>query len=114
MAASRDRFFHGDHHFLLYTERAHFYKRYAIKGIRHLIFYQIPIYPKIFAEMCNLMQPSYQNRKGGSDGNMSCTVLYNKYDIQRLAAVVGSEKAKLMISSEKSTHMFMPGEMSKN
>ena len=114
MAASRDRFFHGDHHFLLYTERAHFYKRYAIKGIRHLIFYQIPIYPKIFAEMCNLMQPSYQNRKGGSDGNMSCTVLYNKYDIQRLASVVGSEKAKLMISSEKSTHMFMPGEMSKN
>ena len=109
MAASRDRFFHGDHHFLLYTERAHFYKRYAIKGIRHLIFYQIPIYPKIFAEMCNLMQSSYQNRKGGSDGNMSCTVLYNKYDIQRLSAVVGSDKAKLMTQSEKNTHMFIPG-----
>ena len=110
MAASRDRFFHGDHHFLLYTERAHFYKRYAIKGIRHLIFYQIPIYPKIFAEMCNLMQSSYQNRKGGSDGNMSCTVLYNKYDIQRLTSVVGSDKANFMIKSEKNTHMFMPGE----
>merc|ERR1719412_1095682 len=109
MAAARDRFFHGDHHFLLYTERAHFYKRYAIKGIRHLIFYQIPIYPKIFAEICNLMQASYQNRKGGSDGNMSCTVLYNKYDIQRLSAVVGTEKAKLMVQSDKNTHMFIPG-----
>ena len=108
MAASRDRFFHGDHHFLLYTERAHFYKRFAIKGIRHLIFYQIPIYPKIFAEMCNLMQSAYQNRKGGSDGNMSCTVLYNKYDIQRLASVVGTDKAKVMTNSDKSTHMFMP------
>lgn len=109
MAAARDRFFHGDHHFLLYTERAHFYKRYAIKGIRHLIFYQIPIYPKIFAEICNLMQASYQNRKGGSDGNMSCTVLYNKYDIQKLSAVVGTTKAKVMVQSEKNTHMFIPG-----
>ena len=114
MAASRDRFFHGDHHFLIYTERAHFYKRFTIKGIRHLIFYQVPIYPKIFAEMCNLMQSVYQNRKDGSDGNMSCTVLYNKYDIQRLSAVVGTDKAKLMIQSEKNTHMFVPGSDMKN
>lgn len=32
MASARDKFFHGEHHFLLYTERTHFYKRFAIKG----------------------------------------------------------------------------------
>ena len=35
MASARDKFFHGEHHFLLYTERAHFYKRFAIKGEEH-------------------------------------------------------------------------------
>ena len=64
--------------------------------------------------MCNLMQSVYQNRKDGSDGNMSCTVVYNKYDIQRLSAVVGTDKAKLMIQSEKNTHMFVPGSDMKN
>ena len=38
---ARDDFFHNSKHFLLYTERAHFYRRFSIKGIRHLIFYQV-------------------------------------------------------------------------
>ena len=37
MASARDKFFHGEHHFLLYTERAHFYKRFAIKGVKKVI-----------------------------------------------------------------------------
>ena len=37
MASARDKFFHGEHHFLLYTERAHFYKRFAIKGVKKII-----------------------------------------------------------------------------
>ena len=42
IAKARDHFFHGETHFLLYTERAHFFRRFAIKGIRHLIFFQPP------------------------------------------------------------------------
>ena len=109
MAASRDRFFHGEHHFLVYTERAHFFKRFTIKGVRHLIFYQLPQYPHFFSEICNAMQPAYQNRKGGSDSNMSCTVIYSKYDVHRLASVVGTERTQIMLKSEKSVHMFDTG-----
>lgn len=109
MAAARDRFFHGEHHFLLYTERAHFYKRYTVKGVRHVIFYQLPLQPQTFAEICNFMSPSYVNPKGGSDGNMSCTVLYNRFDVHRLSAVVGSNRAKTMLDSSKNTHMFVAG-----
>lgn len=109
VAMSRDLFFHGEKHFLLYSERAHFYRRYAIKGIRHLIFYQLPHFPKYFSELCNFMH--FQNKKGGSDGNMSCTVLYCKYDIQRLAPVVSTDRAATMLSADaKSVHMFSPGQ----
>ena len=40
-----------------------------------------PQHPHFFSELCNYLQPAYQNRKGGgSDGNMTITVLYSKYD----------------------------------
>ena len=41
IAKARDDFYHNARHFLLYTERAHFYRRFTVKGIRHLIFYQV-------------------------------------------------------------------------
>ena len=71
------------------------------------IFYQLPHYPHFFSELCNLLQTVYQNRKGGSDGNMSCTVLYSKYDASRLSGVAGTAKASRMISGEKNVHMFV-------
>lgn len=56
VARARDMFFHGDAHFLLYTERYHFFHRKRIKGIRHLVFFQPPTFPHFYYEMCNLMQ----------------------------------------------------------
>ena len=110
IAKARDHFFHGETHFLLYTERAHFFRRFAIKGIRHLIFFQPPQHPHFFSELCNYLQPAYQNRKGGgSDGNMTITVLYNKYDAQRLASALGSEKAGQIVRAEKKVHVFVAG-----
>ena len=53
--------------------------------------------------------PAYLNRKGGSDGNMSCTVLYTKYDNLRLASVASASKAEYMIGAEKNVHLFMAG-----
>ena len=109
IAKARDLFFHSDTHFLLYTERSHFYRRFTLKGIRHLIFYQPPQYPHFFSEMVNFMQGVYQNRKGGSDGNMTCTVLYSRYDVSRLGAIVSTARAEHMLAAEKSVHLFQAG-----
>ncbi len=106
VAKARDHFFHGETHFLLYTERAHFYRRFALKGIRHLVFYQLPQYPHFFSELCNMMMPSNQNRKG-AEGSLSVTVLYTRYDVQRLAAAVGSARARAMLAGDKNVHMFV-------
>jgi hypothetical protein len=43
------------------------------------------------------------------DGNMSCTVLYTKYDNLRLAPVTSASKAEYMIGAEKNIHLFMAG-----
>lgn len=104
VARARDMFFHSDAHFLLYTERWHFWRRTRIKGIRHLIFYQLPTYPHFYSEMCNLMDNLYQNPRSGTEYNMSVTVIYNKFDAITLTQIVGQNRASKMIESESKVH----------
>lgn len=111
VAQARDMFYHNEKHFILYTERAHFYRRFRIKGIRHLIFYQPPTFGWMYSELCNLLHSSYQNPRGGSENNMSITVIYSKYDAQRLSLCAGSETSSKMMSSDKTVHMFKPGDV---
>jgi len=104
VSRARDLFFHGDKHFLLYTERFHFYHRYRIKGIKNLIFYQLPTYPHFYNEMCNAMLDD--SDKGG-DKQLTCAILYSRFDALRLAGVLGHEKASELLNSEKNVHMLV-------
>ncbi|KAJ6639233.1 U3 small nucleolar RNA-associated protein 25 like [Pseudolycoriella hygida] len=110
IARARDMFFHSGAHFMLYSERAHFFRRTRIKGIRHLIMYQPPTWPHFYPELINLMQDAYQNPRDGGDDSMTVTVLYTKYDMLQISAIVGSERAQKMATSEKTTQIFMTGE----
>ncbi|KAL2099200.1 hypothetical protein ACEWY4_005680 [Coilia grayii] len=107
VSRARHYFQKGNIQFLLFSERFHFYKRYTIKGIRHLIFYGLPTYPHFYSEVCNMLQ-------AGSDGTESaswtCTALYSRYDAHKLAAIAGAERAAQMLQSKKPVHLFITGD----
>ncbi|PKU45583.1 hypothetical protein llap_4116 [Limosa lapponica baueri] len=103
---ARRFFLKGEKQFLLFTERFHFYKRYMIKGIRNLIFYELPTYSHFYSEICNMMKAT----ESGADATWTCTVLYSKYDAQKLAAVVGIDRTAQMLQSKKDVHLFVTGE----
>ncbi|XP_044743572.1 U3 small nucleolar RNA-associated protein 25 homolog [Chrysoperla carnea] len=109
IARARDKFFHGEAHFMLYSERFHHFRRIRLKGIRHIIFYQPPSIPHFYSELCNFMVNSNQKRKL-SLSDMTVSVVYCKYDVIYLNNIVGSDRATRMISSERNTYMFMTGE----
>lgn len=109
IARARDMFYHGDAQFLLYTERYHFFNRIRIKGIRHIVFYQLPNIPHFYYELCNLMQEINMNKKIGSMSNMTVNVIYSKYDVHQLAQIVGTEKAGKMLQSDRNVHMLVTG-----
>ena len=75
------------------------------------IIFLVPTYPVPVENLQSSFDafPAYLNRKGGSDGNMSCTVLYSKYDNLRLASVASASKAEYMIGAVKNVHLFMAG-----
>ncbi|XP_060081681.1 U3 small nucleolar RNA-associated protein 25 homolog [Ylistrum balloti] len=104
---SRSYFFHGNAHFLLYTERAHFFKRFKLRGIRHIVFYELPTYPHYYSELCNMIQDLHSLKEGDT---CTCTAMYTPYDAQKLAEVVGTNRTSIMINSSKTTHMFVTGD----
>uniref|UniRef100_A0A182N050 U3 small nucleolar RNA-associated protein 25 homolog n=1 Tax=Anopheles dirus TaxID=7168 RepID=A0A182N050_9DIPT len=107
MARARDMFFHGSKHFLLYSERAHYFRRHRIRGVRHLILYAPPVFPHFYPELVNLMIKENQNPHDGMDDEaMTVTVLYTAYDVHQLAEMVGAARAKAMIAAPRSVHRF--------
>ncbi|XP_016940424.3 U3 small nucleolar RNA-associated protein 25 homolog [Drosophila suzukii] len=106
ISRARDIFFHSGASVLLYSERAHFFRRTRIKGIRNLIMYQPPNFPHFYSEMINLMLESNQNPRDGFGEAMSVNILYTKYDLLSLSNIVGSENAVKLTSGKKDSYLF--------
>lgn len=106
MARARDMFFHSAAHFLLYSERSHYFKRTRLKGIRHIIMYQPPRFPNFYSEIVNFMHSTNQNPRDGLEDSMSITVLYNKYDTLQLNGILGSENTAQLLNSDKAVHVY--------
>ncbi|XP_020593314.1 U3 small nucleolar RNA-associated protein 25 isoform X2 [Phalaenopsis equestris] len=97
VSRSRLWFFEGKRKIMLYTERAHFYHRYKIRGITNLIIYSLPERKEFYPEILNMLEGSK---------NMSCSVLFSRFDLFRLERIVGTSAAKRMSSSDKATFVF--------
>lgn len=110
VSRARTLFYHGSTHFLLYTERAHFFNRFLIKGIRHVIFYQPPTNSHFYSEIINFMQDINQNPNDNIIKQRSVTMLYNNYDALSLYAIVGYEFAVKLLNSKKIVHKFVTNE----
>ncbi|KAL8153767.1 hypothetical protein V2J09_011527 [Rumex salicifolius] len=97
ISRARVWFFQGTRQIMLYTERAHFYHRYKIRGIKNLIIYSLPERKEFYPELVNMLQESH---------DMSCTVLFSRFDQFRLERIVGNTAAKRLVTSEKDLFLF--------
>ncbi|XP_074307708.1 protein NUCLEOLAR FACTOR 1-like isoform X2 [Silene latifolia] len=97
ISRARNWFIKGDRKIMLYTERAHFYHRYKIRGVRNLIVYSLPERKEFYPEILNMLEESQ---------NMTSTVLFSRFDQLRLERIVGSATAKRMTRSEKNLFIF--------
>ncbi len=65
----------------------------------------MPHYAEFYSNFCNYL-PDVKRKNTGLE-NFTSTVLYSKFDAQKLCAIVGQQRATHMINSEKNVHMFM-------
>ncbi|KAG5566398.1 hypothetical protein RHGRI_002094 [Rhododendron griersonianum] len=97
ISRARVWFFQGSRKIMLYTERAHFYHRYKLRGIQNLIIYSLPERKEFYPEVVNMLEGSH---------SMTCTVLFSRFDQLRLERIVGTAPAKRMVTSEKGVFVF--------
>lgn len=106
----RARFAQGRKPLMLYTGRAHYFHRHAIRGVHNLVVLGLPEHPEFYADFVNLIQTT-----GGSDNDAmdegqhretSCLALFTKYEAHALERIVGSSNASRMLSSLNSAFMF--------
>ena len=101
LSRGRSAFFHGEVKFMLLTERFHFFKRYAIRGCVHIVFYALPTYEQFYVDFVNLLPSS--NTSGAAGTVMA---LYSKFDALELERIIGTQRATKLIQAQNHTHMF--------
>ncbi|KAL1299604.1 hypothetical protein HN51_044148 [Arachis hypogaea] len=97
ISRARNWFNEGKRKIMLYTERSHFYHRYKIRGVQNLIMYSLPERKEFFPEILNMLDGS---------ASMACTLMFSSLDKFRLERIVGTNKAKRMVTAEKSVFVF--------
>jgi U3 small nucleolar RNA-associated protein 25 len=97
---------------LLYTERAHFFRRHALRGARHLAVYSPPSYAHFYIELLQNLRRAGDVSEGGAPqadgagGDSTCVMLFCRLDLQPLQRLVGSERAAHMLTGRESSYLF--------
>ncbi|KIO20315.1 hypothetical protein M407DRAFT_220818 [Tulasnella calospora MUT 4182] len=90
---ARAQFMKGQKSFLVITERFHFFRRYRIKGILNVIFYGPPDHANFYSEL--MAYPFF--KKDVEPSEVTCKVLFSKYDAMALERLVGTKEAAALI-----------------
>lgn len=91
----RAKFFNGQVRILLVSERFHFFRRYKIRGIKHLFFYTLPEYNEYFGDWVNMLvseQPDMNDI-----GKRVSVLVEPRYDRLALERIVGAGKAQRLL-----------------
>lgn len=102
IAQARSLFFHGSRKVLLYTERFHFFHRIIMKGIQRIYFYQLPVQPQFYSQVCNFLTPSLQGKRfNGGDEEFKVESIFCRMDTHRLINILGNQLASKVLTKKQ-------------
>lgn len=100
-------FLNGRHKVLLYTERAHHFRRYMLNGVRRVIMYSLPDNPLFYKEIVGGYLAKSEQKAKLEPGHGTVRVMFSKYDVLKLERIVGSKRVGKMIRERGDTFDFI-------
>jgi U3 small nucleolar RNA-associated protein 25 len=94
---ARSHFISGRHSVLLYSERAHHFRRYRLKGVQRVVFYGVPENPIFWAEIAGFLGLGHSG-SGDGEGRGSIKAIFSKWDILKMERIVGTERVKKLVA----------------
>ena len=110
IARARTDFYHGRRRVMLLSGRFHYFRRYRIRGVRHLVFFSPPSVPGFYCDFVNALDN--QDRTNDDDrvtktSEHSVLLLFDAFDSLKLLGIVGRKRASKISKGSKSAYLFV-------
>lgn len=99
-------FLTGRHRVLLYSERAHHFRRNQINGVRTVILYGLPENPTFYTEITGGFLARSQRSQKLEPGQGTVRAMFSQFDAFKLERIVGSASVGQMLRERSDTFVF--------
>ncbi|KAL9607987.1 MAG: hypothetical protein Q9167_007147 [Letrouitia subvulpina] len=99
-------FYTGRHSLLLYSERAHHFRRYRIKGVKQIVMYGLPENPIFYKELAAYLSSSISEGKIEAH-RTSIRALFSKFDLLKIERIVGTLRYQSLLRDQGDTFEFL-------